>query len=71
MQKLELKVQGGVYNCEILSYHLYVVGYEKRDVPLRAKCDFLPFFKLSPFQGLKSHRHPIRQFGPSTSQIQR
>ena len=45
------------YNYETL-YHILSIICDRiwEKGPFRAKCDFLPFFKLSPFQGLKSPR---------------
>ena len=37
------------------TFHHYVIGYEKRD-HIAQKHNFLPFFKLSPFQSLNSPR---------------
>ena len=62
-----------IYAASMRSSKLDVADREKG--PLRAKRDILAFFKLSPFQGLKSPGLLIwflsSLFGPSTPQIQR
>ena len=58
--KLDLRYKpqllGNGQQITLASFYIYICDRIWEKGPLRAKRDFLPFFKLSPFQGLKSPR---------------